>query len=159
LLEVNQIEGWILVFILTLVLGLSVDYEVFLVTRMREAWEKTALEQRRRRARAGPYRPVVTAAGLHLRRRQREHESFLRPPRRLRHLDDKPHLSIPTGTDAGSGCGSLINGVVGAGGDADAGAFVDYPSTDGMPLSLDASRTITPALSTSRASSARRRPA
>jgi hypothetical protein len=57
--------------------------------------------------------------------------------------NDNPHLSISTGTDAGSGCGSLINGVVGAGGDADAGAFVDYPTTDGMPLSFDASRNIT----------------
>lgn len=57
--------------------------------------------------------------------------------------NDNPHLSISTGTDAGSGCGSLINGVVGAGGDADAGAYVDYPSTDGMPLALDASRNIT----------------
>jgi len=56
---------------------------------------------------------------------------------------DNPHLSISSGTDAGSGCGSLINGIVGAGGEADAGAFVDYPSTDGMPLSLDASRNIT----------------
>jgi len=56
---------------------------------------------------------------------------------------DNPHLSSSSGTDAGSGCGSLINGIVGAGGDADAGAFVDYPSTDGMPLSLDASRNIT----------------
>lgn len=57
--------------------------------------------------------------------------------------NDNPHLSISTGTDAGSGCGSLINGVVGAGGDADAGAFVDYPSTDGMPLPLDATRAVT----------------
>jgi hypothetical protein len=56
---------------------------------------------------------------------------------------DNPHLSIASGTDAGSGCGSLINGVVGAGGDADAGAFVDYPSNDGMPLSFDATRDIT----------------
>jgi len=56
---------------------------------------------------------------------------------------DNPHLSISTGTAAGNGCGSLINGVIGAGGDADAGAFVDYPSTDGMPLSLDASRNVT----------------
>jgi hypothetical protein len=56
---------------------------------------------------------------------------------------DNPHLSVSTGTDAGSGCGSLINGVVGAGGDADAGAFVDYPSTDGMPLALDATKQIT----------------
>jgi hypothetical protein len=57
--------------------------------------------------------------------------------------NDNPHLSISTGTDAGSGCGSLINGVVGAGGDADAGAFVDYPSTDGMPLALDATKSVT----------------
>jgi hypothetical protein len=56
---------------------------------------------------------------------------------------DNPHLSISSGTDAGSGCGSLINGVVGAGGDADAGAFVDYPSTDGMPLAFDATRKVT----------------
>ena len=56
---------------------------------------------------------------------------------------DNPHLSSSSGTDAGSGCGSLINGVVGAGGDADAGSFTDYPSTDGMPLTLDASRDIT----------------
>lgn len=56
---------------------------------------------------------------------------------------DNPHLSISTGQDAGSGCGSLINGIVGAGGDADAGAFVDYPSNDGMPLALDATRKIT----------------
>jgi len=57
--------------------------------------------------------------------------------------NDNPHLSISTGIDAGSGCGSLINGVVGAGGDADAGAFVDYPTTDGMPATLDTSRNIT----------------
>ncbi len=56
---------------------------------------------------------------------------------------DNPHLSVSTGTDAGSGCGSLINGVLGVGGDADAGAFVDYPALDGMPLSLDATRQIT----------------
>jgi hypothetical protein len=56
---------------------------------------------------------------------------------------DNPHLSVQTGTDVGSGCGSLINGVIGAGGDADAGAFVDYPSVDGMPLALDSSRNVT----------------
>src|SRR5205807_1724120 len=57
--------------------------------------------------------------------------------------NDNPRLSVATGPDAGSGCGSLINGVVGAGGDADAGAFVDYPSVDGMPLALDSSRAVT----------------
>jgi putative drug exporter of the RND superfamily len=39
--QVNQIEGWIPVFMFTLLFGLSMDYEVFLVTRMREAWDRT----------------------------------------------------------------------------------------------------------------------
>jgi len=41
LLKVNQIEGWIPVFMFTLLFGLSMDYEVFLVTRMREVWDRT----------------------------------------------------------------------------------------------------------------------
>ena len=41
LLKVNQIEGWIPVFMFTLLFGLSMDYEVFLVTRMREVWDQT----------------------------------------------------------------------------------------------------------------------
>jgi RND superfamily putative drug exporter len=39
--QVSQIEGWIPVFMFTLLFGLSMDYEVFLVTRMREAWDRT----------------------------------------------------------------------------------------------------------------------
>ena len=39
LLQVGQIEGWIPVFMFTLLFGLSMDYEVFLVTRMRESWD------------------------------------------------------------------------------------------------------------------------
>ena len=34
-----QIEGWIPVFLFATLFGLSMDYEVFLVTRMREAWD------------------------------------------------------------------------------------------------------------------------
>jgi hypothetical protein len=55
---------------------------------------------------------------------------------------DNPHLSVISGTDAGDGCGLTVT-IVGAGGDADANAYVDYPSSDGMPLSLDASRYVT----------------
>src|SRR4051794_4180819 len=55
---------------------------------------------------------------------------------------DNPHLSVSSGIDAGDGCGLILT-VVGAGGDVDQGAFVDYPSQDGMPLTLDASRTVT----------------
>jgi len=40
-IEVPQIEGWIPVFMFTLLFGLSMDYEVFLITRMREAWDAT----------------------------------------------------------------------------------------------------------------------
>jgi trehalose monomycolate/heme transporter len=38
----SQIEGWIPIFLFALLFGLSMDYEVFLVTRMREAWDKHA---------------------------------------------------------------------------------------------------------------------
>ena len=55
---------------------------------------------------------------------------------------DNPHLSVVSGQDAGDGCG-LVLSAVGVGGSVDQGAFVDYPSTDGMPLTVDAGRTVT----------------
>ncbi|HET7128918.1 MAG TPA: hypothetical protein VFJ93_07580 [Gaiellaceae bacterium] len=55
---------------------------------------------------------------------------------------DNPHLSVTSGTDGGDGCGLVLT-IVGVGGTADQGAFVDYPSTDGMPLTLDASQPVT----------------
>jgi RND superfamily putative drug exporter len=39
LYRVSQIEGWIPIFLFAMLFGLSMDYEVFLVTRMRESWE------------------------------------------------------------------------------------------------------------------------
>ena len=39
LYRADQIEGWIPIFLFALLFGLSMDYEVFLVTRMREAWD------------------------------------------------------------------------------------------------------------------------
>jgi hypothetical protein len=56
---------------------------------------------------------------------------------------DNPHLSVTSGTDGGDGCGLILNSIVGAGGDVDQGAFVDFPSTDGMPLAFDSSRNVT----------------
>jgi RND superfamily putative drug exporter len=41
LYKVDQIEGWIPIFLFAMLFGLSMDYEVFLVTRMREAWDET----------------------------------------------------------------------------------------------------------------------
>ena len=35
----DQIEGWIPIFLFAMLFGLSMDYEVFLVTRMRESWD------------------------------------------------------------------------------------------------------------------------
>jgi RND superfamily putative drug exporter len=36
----SQVEGWIPIFLFAMLFGLSMDYEVFLVTRMREAWDE-----------------------------------------------------------------------------------------------------------------------
>jgi RND superfamily putative drug exporter len=37
----GKVEGWIPVFLFAVLFGLSMDYQVFLVMRMREAWERT----------------------------------------------------------------------------------------------------------------------
>jgi len=39
---VSQIEGWVPVFLFAMLFGLSMDYEVFIVSRMREAWRNGA---------------------------------------------------------------------------------------------------------------------
>ncbi len=39
LYQADQIEGWIPIFLFAMLFGLSMDYEVFLVTRMREFWD------------------------------------------------------------------------------------------------------------------------
>ncbi len=39
LYQFDQVEGWIPIFLFAMLFGLSMDYEVFLVTRMREAWD------------------------------------------------------------------------------------------------------------------------
>jgi RND superfamily putative drug exporter len=40
LYSADEIEGWIPLFLFATLFGLSMDYEVFLVTRMRESWER-----------------------------------------------------------------------------------------------------------------------
>ena len=40
LYQFGQVEGWIPIFLFAMLFGLSMDYEVFLVTRMREAWDQ-----------------------------------------------------------------------------------------------------------------------
>ncbi len=39
LYRVHAVEGWIPIFLFAMLFGLSMDYEVFLVTRMRESWD------------------------------------------------------------------------------------------------------------------------
>jgi RND superfamily putative drug exporter len=64
LTQFDQIEGWIPVFLFAMLFGLSMDYEVFLVTRMREEWDATrdnTLAVTQGLAKTGR---LVTAAGL-----------------------------------------------------------------------------------------------
>jgi hypothetical protein len=58
---------------------------------------------------------------------------------------DNPHLSVTSGTDAGDGCGLIVDQVPLVG-TADQGSFTDYPASDGMPLALDTSRDATGAI-------------
>ena len=64
LLRVGQIEGWIPVFMFTLLFGLSMDYEVFLVSRMREAWDATRSNRHAVSPGLASTGRIVTAAGL-----------------------------------------------------------------------------------------------
>ena len=63
-LKVPQIEGWIPVFMFTLLFGLSMDYEVFLITRMREAWDSTRSNTSAVAHGLAHTGRIVTAAGL-----------------------------------------------------------------------------------------------
>jgi putative drug exporter of the RND superfamily len=62
--RVPQIEGWIPIFLFAMLFGLSMDYEVFLVTRMRESWDH--LHDNARAVAHGLERTgrVVTAAAI-----------------------------------------------------------------------------------------------
>ena len=62
LYRIEQVEGWIPVFLFAMLFGLSMDYEVFLVTRMRESWDEH--HDNRRAVVEGLARtgPIITAA-------------------------------------------------------------------------------------------------
>jgi len=40
--HIDQIEAWVLIFLFAVLFGLSMDYEVFMVSRMKEAWARGA---------------------------------------------------------------------------------------------------------------------
>ena len=56
---------------------------------------------------------------------------------------DNPHLSVTSGTDAGDGCGLIIDQVGLVGDAAPQATFTDYPAVDGMPLAYDGTQPIT----------------
>jgi hypothetical protein len=55
---------------------------------------------------------------------------------------DNPHMSVTSGTDAGDGCGLIIDAVGPVGDVAPQASFTDYPAVDGMPLSYDGTQPI-----------------
>ena len=71
-----QIDGWIPIFLFAMLFGLSMDYEVFLLSRIREEWELPARQRARDRVRARAHRPHHHGRGDHHDRR------VLRLPRR-----------------------------------------------------------------------------
>ncbi|MBA2385216.1 MAG: MMPL family transporter [Actinobacteria bacterium] len=60
----DQIEGWIPVFLFAMLFGLSMDYEVFLVSRMREEWDARGDNEEAVAAGLAKTGRLVTAAGL-----------------------------------------------------------------------------------------------
>jgi putative drug exporter of the RND superfamily len=64
LIAFDQVEGWIPIFIFAMVFGLSMDYEVFLVSRMREEWDRTGDNEAAVSLGLAKTGRIVTAAGL-----------------------------------------------------------------------------------------------
>ncbi len=64
LIGFDQIEGWIPVMLFAMLFGLSMDYEVFLVSRMREEWDATGDNRRAVGQGLAKTGRIVTAAGL-----------------------------------------------------------------------------------------------
>jgi RND superfamily putative drug exporter len=64
LIAYDQIEGWIPVFLFAMLFGLSMDYEVFLVSRMREEWDNGATNEEAVVLGLTKTGRIVTAAGL-----------------------------------------------------------------------------------------------
>jgi uncharacterized membrane protein YdfJ with MMPL/SSD domain len=64
LISFDQIEGWIPVFVFAMVFGLSMDYEVFLVSRMREEWDNGRDNETAVAFGLAKTGRIVTAAGL-----------------------------------------------------------------------------------------------
>ena len=55
---------------------------------------------------------------------------------------DNPHLSVTSGTDAGDGCGLILDQVGPVGDVAPQATSTDYPASDDMPLAFDGTQPI-----------------
>ena len=64
IISFDQIEGWIPIFLFAMLFGLSMDYEVFLVSRMREEWDATGDNEAAVIAGLAKTGRLVTAAGI-----------------------------------------------------------------------------------------------
>ena len=64
LISYDQIEGWIPVMLFAMLFGLSMDYEVFLVSRMREEWDNGKTNEEAVGEGLAVTGRLVTAAGL-----------------------------------------------------------------------------------------------
>jgi putative drug exporter of the RND superfamily len=64
LYRIEQVEGWIPVFLFAMLFGLSMDYEVFLVVRMRESWDEHHDNQRAVVEGLQRTGPIITAAAV-----------------------------------------------------------------------------------------------
>jgi RND superfamily putative drug exporter len=60
----GRVEGWIPVFLFAVLFGLSMDYQVFLVMRMREAWERTGASDSAVEEGLAMTGRIITAAAL-----------------------------------------------------------------------------------------------
>lgn len=62
--QLEQLEAWVLVLLFAVLFGLSMDYEIFIVSRMREAWNRGASNEESIREGMRNSGSVVTATAL-----------------------------------------------------------------------------------------------
>jgi len=62
--QLEQLEAWVLILLFAILFGLSMDYEIFIVSRMREAWMRGSSNEEAIREGMRNSGTVVTAAAL-----------------------------------------------------------------------------------------------
>jgi RND superfamily putative drug exporter len=62
--HIQQLEGWSLIFLVAILFGLSMDYEVFMVSRMRESWDRGSTTEEAITEGLSQIGGVVTAAAI-----------------------------------------------------------------------------------------------